>query len=271
MCPMSSPDEQVPWYEKRGMPLAVETYDLDNPRHLLDFLIYANIRLVKFEHLKKLCAEGMLWPRREDVKDALVSLQDLKHLNPEMYWPSGFHHFSRVGSQGERRFIHIVSLSHSWESCEHADPWGWQLHRLVDAIEAFEQEVAQDRYRGLGRRHRELFHDDVVEYWVFIDFVCLPQYKRKLLEDEFFQRAMDSMHLLYAHAYLTRVFRIEELTPADWKRKQPTSIRVYCEKTDQVERRPLKDLTVNSTPYCQRGWCIAESQWMSTRRHVALS
>ena len=145
---------------------------------------------------------------------------------------------------------------------EHADPFGWQLHCLVKSVQAFEDEISKERWRMWK------FCDDVVEYWVFVDFISLPQYRRKFVQSEFFQRAMGSMHIMYAHAYVTRVFRIEQLTPEKWKQSHPRLINICCEQTGKVEPWPFNDLKENSTPYFERGWCVAEMQWMSTQGHV---
>ena len=67
-------------------------YDLENPQHLIDFLIDANIRLVRYEYLEHLAREKRLWPRRQEaehetfedkdgsVKTALVTLEEYKKL-----------------------------------------------------------------------------------------------------------------------------------------------------------------------------------------------
>ena len=47
--------------------------------------------------------------------------------------------------------------------------------------------------------------------WVFVDFMCLPQYYRTEEEQIYFNRAMFAMHVLYAHACV-RVVRLEILT-----------------------------------------------------------
>ena len=65
-------------------------YDLENHQHLIDFLIDANIRLVRYEYLQHLAREKRLWPRRQEaehetfknkdgsMKTALVTLEEYK-------------------------------------------------------------------------------------------------------------------------------------------------------------------------------------------------
>ncbi|CAE7470177.1 Nlrc5 [Symbiodinium sp. CCMP2592] len=45
-------------------------------------------------------------------------------------------------------------------------------------------------------------------------------------------------------------------------------IDMYCEATGKFEARPLSELVLNRTPYPQRGWCVAEVQWMNTKDEV---
>ena len=98
----------------------------------------------------------------------------------------------------------IVSVSHCWESMEHPDPWGSQLHTLLKQI---------DRPRFDGKSWAERYD----ELWVFIDFICLPQYPRTEEEQRHFKRAMGSMHVLYAHRAVHHVIRLEKLTSRDPK------------------------------------------------------
>ena len=80
----------------------------------------------------------------------------------------------------------IVSVSHCWESqlrlpaVRHPDPWGFQLHSL---LEYFESDKVRKELEGL-------------EIWLFVDYLSLPQYRRPADEDGFFRRAMQAMHML---------------------------------------------------------------------------
>ena len=145
----------------------------------------------------------------------------------------------------------IFSVSHTWESQQHPDPWRWQLRSLL-------------RYFGQLQFKAELRGFQI---WVFIDFMCLYQYKRSEEEQQVFQKAMRSMHLLYSHRYIRHVIRLEELTP-ETEKSLEGSIDMYCEATGKFEARPLSKLVLNSTPYSERGWCVAEVQWMSTKDNL---
>ena len=166
-------------------------YDLQNPQHLLDFLIDANIRLVRTEYLRHLRNMNRLWPRRQEaehemfvaedgsVKTALVTFEEYK---------------------SPLEFSCILSVSHSWEAKQHPDPFGFQAREL------------------LARRWPD---------WVFIDFICLPQYYRTAEEQVFFKRAMANMHVLYAHQYVSEVICLENLTDESAKASPPGSIDIY--------------------------------------------
>ncbi|CAE7783323.1 LZTR1, partial [Symbiodinium sp. CCMP2456] len=168
-----------------------------------------------------------------------------------------------------RQGAHLLTVSHCWESKQHPDPWGSQLHRLVNIISEYQESV----FKETG---------EDAECWIFIDFISLPQYPRTPQQQQFFQRAMRSMHMLYAHQAVDRVIRLEELTSDFEKLFAPNFIDIYHEEvqpqhhyipTEQTHGVPDKagqfgpqafsKLELNSTPYNARGWFIAETQWMS--------
>ena len=105
--------------------------------------------------------------------------------------------------------------------------------------------------------------------WIFIDYMCLPQYKRTEEQQQHFSRAMKAMHVLYAHAAIHEVVRLENIKPLVVSSTDQRFIEVYCEATGKVEPRPFTELLLNSIPYSQRGWCIAEVQWMTTKDNIA--
>ena len=213
-------------------------YDLENNQHLFDFLIDANIRLVRREYLLHLAREKRLWPRRQEaehetfqscdgtVRTALVTLEEYK-------W--------------SRRFI--LSVSHCWEAKQHPDPFGFQAQELLPKLFWFCR-------------------------WVFIDFICLPQYCRTAEEQVFFKRAMANMHVLYAHRNVLNVVRLEDLTDESAKASPPDFIDIYYEEegaepgSGKFGPQPFGKLELNDTPYHERGWCEAEKQWMSTKISV---
>ena len=67
---------------------------------------------------------------------------------------------------------------------------------------------------------------------------------------------------------MVRVEIVHKLTPPDRKavveRVRPT-IHVYQENCGRVVETPIYDLTANSVPYTERGWCQAEKEWANLR------
>ncbi|CAE7538418.1 NLRC3 [Symbiodinium sp. CCMP2456] len=247
--------------ETAAGPEAPQKESLKNPKHLQNFLVEANIRLVRLEYLFKLAEAGRIWPRRQEgeaeefedsdgkIRTALVTIEEIRNRKLQL---------GDASKQGDRV---ILSVSHTWESQQHPDPWGWQLQSLLQHLQNKSTDAPLNLTREGVAFWREQFN---VQFWVFIDFMCLPQYRRSEEEQEFFTRAMRSMHLLYAHEHICRVIRLEELTPESEK-STSGSIDIYCEKTGKFEPRPFAELVLNSTPYSMRGWCVAEVQWMSTK------
>ena len=142
----------------------------------------------------------------------------------------------------------IVSLSHCWESREHCDPYGYQVSKLAKALTGKE--------------------------WFFIDYVSLFQFQRlSQKQNVSFGRAMQHMHVLYCHDK-TSTLRIESLTPeadiAEAERKQEC-VMMYHHPTGLVKPVSVTKLVKNRTPYKQRGWCVAEREWSSTRTATNLS
>ena len=299
------------------LPYKAIWFDLDTPETLFDYLIYADIRLVRFEYLKQLVADRRLWPRRQEAeqekigtRDALVTMEEMREQRQlsrsrglslrDMTGPSAcdpvlartfsgrlkkymqgapgclnqkkqflpkflqnLQNFRQNGHFPQR--VHLLTVSHCWESKQHPDPWGSQLRRLVNIISAYQEAVF------------EVAGVESAECWIFIDFMCLPQYPRNAVQQQCFQRAMKSMHMLYAHKAVDRVVRLEDLTSYFEKLFPPKCIDIYHEeaqvqqqqqatvtdKAGQFGPRPFGELELNSTPYNARGWCIAETQWMS--------
>ena len=138
----------------------------------------------------------------------------------------------------------IVAVSHVWEAREHPDPHGYQLRKLAKVAE--------------------------VDAWYFIDYVSLYQFKRSTKEqEESFRKAMNNMHVLYAHEN-TSTLRIESLTPTA-ELNMDLEVLVYHAPSGEVRPVPVRDLVQNTTAYRDRGWCIAEWQWSVTRTVAAKS
>ena len=230
-----------------------ESYDLQDRKAFAKFLIDADIRLVRGRFFKKLHRDGLTLPRRQEADfmaagllSALVTHEEVKiwaeaeeieeNTRPLDDW--------EVTERKAARQAKIVSVSHVWESREHADPHGYQLRKLAEAVDA--------------------------DAWYFYDYVSLYQFKRKVASHEkSFRRAMGNMHMLYAHEH-SSTLRIESLTPADEMRMDAT-VLVYHAPSDEVKSVPVADLIANRTAYRDRGWCIAELCWSSTRSRGKLS
>ena len=238
-------------------------YDLENPQHLLDFLIDANIRLVRYEYLLHLQRENRIWPRRQEaenetfvdedgsVKTALVTLEEYKDArNGEGIW------WDISGKS-----LCILSVSHCWEAKQHPDPFCFQAQGLPGD------------WKSSKALHGKELHGDFLS-WIFVDFLCLPQYYRTPEEQVFFKRAMANMHVLYAHRCIGMVFRLEDLTDESAKAFPPDFIDIYYEEagaepgSGKFGPQPFNKLEFNDTPYHERGWCVAEIQWMCTKTRI---
>ena len=104
------------------------SYDLSAPESLLGFLEDAGIRLVRLEYLIQLSASGRPLPRRQEAENetvrgapALVESSELKEVRID---PSTAHMSVMLRHPVPRRVqVHLVSISHMWESMQHPDPW----------------------------------------------------------------------------------------------------------------------------------------------------
>ena len=105
------------------------SYDLSKPESLLSFLEGAGIRLVRLEYLIELSASGRPLPRRQEAEKettssgapALVESSELKEVRID---PSTAHMSVMLRHPVPRRVqVHLVSISHMWESMQHPDPW----------------------------------------------------------------------------------------------------------------------------------------------------
>eukprot|EP00434_Breviolum_minutum_P043554 symbB.v1.2.038832.t1/scaffold6196.1/size20165/2 len=224
-----------------------ESYDLHDRKAFAKFLIDADIRLVRGRFFKKLYRNGLKLPRRQEADSMTVgSLSALVSHEEVAMWaePKKIEDETRdldVLETAERkaaRQAKIVAVSHVWESREHADPHGYQLRKLAEVVD--------------------------VNSWYFYDYMSLYQFKRNLASQEkSFRRAMANMHVLYAHEHSSTA-RIETLAPLDEMHVDAT-VLVYHAPSDEVKPVPVADLIANRLAYRDRGWCIAELCWSSTR------
>ena len=232
----SSPEIQL----AASLMAAEKEYDLRKPQHLLDFLADANIRLVRREYLLHLEKEKRLWPRRQEAEHETFQDED-GSVKTALVTLDEYKRCKNVNCGL------IRSVSHCWEAKQHPDPFRFQARELLPKI---------------------------VSGWVFVDFICLPQYFRTAEEQVFFKRAMANMHVLYAHRNVLNVVRLETLTDEEAKRFPPDFIDIYYEETGaqpgsgKFGPQPFHKLELNETPYHQRGWCEAEKQWMCTKDEI---
>ena len=194
---------------------------------------------VRADFLKKLHLSGLRFPRRQEAEAACVGSRTALVTHEELRdW----------AEDRPTEIRRIVSLSHCWEAREHADPYGYQLEKLVGALEEGD--------------------------CVFIDYVSLYQFKRlRGREESSFRKAMCNMHVLYSHEH-THTLRIESLTPEHRVQealRNEESIEIYDASSGFLKRVLVRDLVENRTPYLKRGWCYAEMQWSSTRSASHLS
>lgn len=219
-------------------------YTSDTPAALANFLVSADIRLVRAEYVWSLCETRKLLPRR----------QEAEHQSFES--PSGWqtslvtHQEVLRWAKGESEAL-LCSISHCWETREHPDPCGYQL----DIIARASWWYALAYYPA--------------PVWLFIDYTSLFQYKREenSSQDKSFKKAMNAMHLMYCHEF-TLTLAVRSLTPPElWQKKLEDGhkVLIYHEASGTIKEVPLEELTQNLVEYLLRGWCQAELQWSSVR------
>ena len=222
-------------------------YNLQDPQQLIRLLLDANIGLMRLEYLREMLAADRRFPRRQEA-DFEVTAAGL----PAIVQPSELQsvEIDALGNMSmyvmdptpRRVTVLIMSISHVWESMEHPNPHGFQLHEIVQKCPPVTSTCA---------------------VWIFYDFSSLYQYGgRTEPQERYFREALAHMHTLYAHEAI-KVHIVEELTPETWKR--PGTVNAFFEKAGRVIPIPIDQLTVNMTPYLLRGWCQAERQWSSLR------
>ncbi|CAK9004085.1 unnamed protein product [Durusdinium trenchii] len=154
-------------------------FKLDNPLAVKNLLLYADVRPVRYKFLEEILRAGKPWTRRQEAQDmnmedgqtALVTREELESL----WYDADKRRFYQT-AEGTVE-VHLFSVSHIWEAMEHPDAWRYQLQETV---------------RGLQHL------DGLV--WVFFDYTSLYQYPRATEHQrKSFQRALEHMHLLYAH------------------------------------------------------------------------
>jgi len=226
-------------YDRRVLRPLEENFLVD-PRGLAKFLVDADIHLVRFEFLLELRNAGKSLVRRQEAQKCSTKSGDgalVPHAEL-LQWAQAMHR----APTNQR----VVSVSHSWESREHPDPWNYQLNYIVDALEPVWRQ-------GL-----------IVG--VFYDYCSVYQFKRFTKHEmRSFARSMDGMHIMYAHDW-THTLCIEKMTPEELRTKTTVNAYFVDDKGQgRICEKEVDALTANDTPYLKRGWCIAELQWSSLR------
>ncbi|CAK9059315.1 unnamed protein product, partial [Durusdinium trenchii] len=222
-------------------------YNLQDPQQLIRLLLDANIGLMRLEYLREMIDTDRRFPRRQEADfevtaaglPAIVQPSELQRVEIDALGNMSMY----VMDPTPRRVtVLIMSISHVWESMEHPDPHGFQLHEIIQKCPPV---------------------TSTCSVWIFYDFSSLYQYGgRTEPQERYFREALAHMHTLYAHEAI-KVHIVEELTPETWKR--PGTVNAFFEKAGRVIPIPIDQLTVNMTPYLLRGWCQAERQWSSLR------
>ena len=220
---------------------------MQDPQQLIQFLLDANIALVRLEYLQELFAAGRKFLRRQEAEGeftaaglpALVQASELQKLEID---PLGNMSLFVKDPSPRRVTVVIESISHAWESMEHPDPHGFQLDQIIQMCPP----VTSTR-----------------SVWLFYDFTSLYQYGgRTPQQKRYFKQALDQMHTLYAHEAI-KVRILDELTPETWK--HPGTVMAFSDQAGGVIAVSIDQLTANSIPYLLRGWCQAERQWSRLR------
>ena len=214
------------------------SYSLEKRKDLARFLDEADIRLVRAEYLWHLVESKKKAPaRRQEAEKVGFTLDGSRygcHVDKDEVEQWG---------AGEVEAL-VCSVSHCWESKEHADPTGYQIKVLASAAALYAAAYGHS-------------------VWLFLDFLSLHQFKRTSEEQEAnFRKARANMHILYAHE-CTITLRIENLAPdSSW---DSGKVCVYQKGDDGVKDLRPQRLDRNSTEYRQRGWCQSELSWSCMR------
>ncbi|CAE7575706.1 NLRC3 [Symbiodinium sp. CCMP2456] len=220
-------------------------YASDDAMDLAQFLISADIRLVRAEFLWSLCEAQASIPRRQEAEDESFETPQGKQ--------TALVRHDEVSSWAAGRCPALIcSISHCWEAREHSDPCGHQLQIICDCTRLYA--AAYD-----------------APVWLFLDQTSLFQFRRTPEQDKTFKLAMSHMHLLYCHEY-TMTLRVHSISSDElWEQrvKEGHLVTVYHEESGAVRALPLKDLTRNQSEYLERGWCQAEYEWSGTRGQSA--
>lgn len=132
-----------------------------------------DVALVRGSFFEHLAQTGGTLPRRQDMPK-------------EAFWDP-MRLIQGLQQSGNQPMPLLVSVSYCWLTRWHPDPEGFVLHSLVPLLQAY------------AHWHRTTT-DSIA---VFLDWCSLPQAPRSTNENIVWSRAMQNIHLWYAHASLS--------------------------------------------------------------------
>jgi len=236
----------------RSLTSAAE-YSLEDPRDLAKFLRTADICFVRAEYFWQLFDQNKVPPAR---RQELEKDKENKIKNGKIFAePLVSHDEVDDWASGDEEAL-LCSISHCWESMEHADFTGNQARTIASATATYAAAYG-------------------VPVWVFIDFLSIYQYEQTVEQREKFNLAMQNMHLLYSHES-TITLRLEHLTPKELIQEcmedPKSTVKIFYkpskEEEGQVKEVHVSKLTLNPRKYSVRGWCRTEIQWSCQRSDV---
>lgn len=110
-----------------------------------------------------------------DGKPQLPSLQELKQAHPEWLEQTELN----VEDAARASYVHILAISHRWDTLTHPDPSGEQLHQLSTYL------------ADAANAHIQL---------LFVDYCCMPQGFRTDAEEVEFKLMLTNVNMLYLGA-----------------------------------------------------------------------
>ena len=225
-------------------------YSLEDPADLAKFMRTADIRFVRAEYFWQLLDQNKVPPARrqelEEDRENTIKKDDGTYASPLV-----FHEEVEAWASGDEEAL-LCSISHCWESMEHADPVGDQTRRVASTTALYAAAYG-------------------AQVWVFMDFLSIYQYEQTPQQRKSFELAMQNMHLMYSHES-TMTLRLEHLTPPakieEARKDKENTVKIWHKPAKEVKHVPISDLTWNNREYIRRGWCRTEVQWSSARSTV---
>ena len=225
-------------------------YSLEDPADLAKFMKTADICFVRAEYFWQLFDQNKVPPARrqelEEDDENVIKKDDGTYASPFVS-----HEEVEKWASGKAEAL-LCSISHCWESMEHADPLGDQTRRVASATALYAAAYG-------------------AQVWVFMDFLSIYQYEQTPEQRKSFELAMQNMHLMYSHES-TMTLRLEHLTPRakieEAKKDRSKTVKIWHEPAKEVKKVTIKELTWNDRGYHRRGWCRTEVQWSSARSTV---